>query len=73
MYMFQITGKHDRPQNSMENRCRSSKWSIQMSLTDRVYFHRLATIFQFSDQGQRYASENFSMINTADKWILAPA
>lgn len=70
--MFQITEAFDKYKSSMEKIGKALNEYSDNTLLDKVYFLELA-IFSFLTGNNDMHLKNFSMINTADKWILAPA
>lgn len=70
--MFQITEAFDKYKSSMEKIGKALNEYSDNTLLDKVYFLEL-TIFSFLTGNNDMHLKNFSMINTADKWILAPA
>lgn len=70
--MFQITEAFDKYKSSMEKVGKALNEYSDNTLLDKVYFLELA-IFSFLTGNNDMHLKNFSMINTGDKWILAPA
>lgn len=70
--MFQITEAFDKYKSSMEKIGKALNEYSDNTLLDKVYFLELA-IFSFLTGNNDMHLKNFSMINTGDKWILAPA
>lgn len=70
--MFQITEAFDKYKSSMEKIGKALNEYSDNTLLDKVYFLELA-IFSFLTGNNDMHLKNFSMINTADQWILAPA
>jgi serine/threonine-protein kinase HipA len=70
--MFQITEAFDKYKSSMEKIGKALNEYSDNTLLDKVYFLELA-IFSFLTGNNDMHLKNFSMINTTDKWILAPA
>ncbi|MFV5690309.1 HipA domain-containing protein [Flavobacterium sp. ZT3R25] len=70
--MFQITEAFDKYKSSMEKIGKALNEYSDNTLLDKVYFLELA-IFSFLTGNNDMHLKNFSMINTKNKWILAPA
>jgi serine/threonine-protein kinase HipA len=70
--MFQITEAFDKYKSSMEKIGKALNEYSDNTLLDKVYFLELA-VFSFLTGNNDMHLKNFSMINTEDKWILAPA
>lgn len=70
--MFQITEAFDKYKSSMEKVGKALNEYSDNTLLDKVYFLELA-IFSFLTGNNDMHLKNFSMINTGNKWILAPA
>src|SRR5690606_7130905 len=70
--MFQITEAFDKYKSSMEKVGKALNEYSDNTLLDKVYFLELA-IFSFLTGNNDMHLKNFSMINSGDKWILAPA
>lgn len=70
--MFQITESFDKYKSSMEKIGKALDECSDNTLLDKVYFLELA-VFSFLTGNNDMHLKNFSMINTQDKWILAPA
>jgi serine/threonine-protein kinase HipA len=70
--MFQITEAFDKYKSSMEKIGKALNEYSDNTLLDKVYFLELA-IFSFLTGNNDMHLKNFSMINTGDKWTLAPA
>lgn len=70
--MFQITEAFDKYKSSMEKIGKALNEYSDNPLLDKVYFLELA-IFSFLTGNNDMHLKNFSMINTGNKWVLAPA
>ena len=70
--MFQMTESFDKYKSSMEKIGKALDEYSDNTLLDKVYFLELA-VFSFLTGNNDMHLKNFSMINTQDKWILAPA
>lgn len=70
--MFQITEAFDKYKSSMEKVGKALNEYSDNTLLDKVYFLELA-VFSFLTGNNDMHLKNFSMINTGDKWVLAPA
>lgn len=70
--IFQMTESFDKYKSSMEKIGKALDEYSDNTLLDKVYFLELA-VFSFLTGNNDMHLKNFSMINTQDKWILAPA
>ncbi len=70
--MFQITEAFDKYKSSMEKIGKALNEYSDNTLLDKVYFLEIA-IFSFLTGNNDMHLKNFSMINTGEKWTLAPA
>lgn len=70
--MFQITEAFDKYKSSMEKIGKALNEYSDNPLLDKVYFLELA-IFSFLTGNNDMHLKNFSMINTGNQWVLAPA
>lgn len=70
--MFQITEAFDKYKSSMEKVGKALNDYSDNTLLDKVYFLELA-VFSFLTGNNDMHLKNFSMINTGNKWVLAPA
>jgi len=70
--MFQITEAFDKYKSSMEKIGKALNEYSDNTLLDKVYFLELA-VFSFLTGNNDMHLKNFSMINTGNKWTLAPA
>lgn len=70
--MFQITEAFDKYKSAMEKIGKALNEYSDNTLLDKLNFLELA-IFSFITGNNDMHLKNFSMINTGDKWTLAPA
>jgi serine/threonine-protein kinase HipA len=70
--MFQITEAFDKYKSSMEKIGKALDEYSDNTLLDKLYFLELV-VFSYLTGNNDMHLKNFSMINTADIWTLAPA
>uniref|UniRef100_UPI004049A9A7 HipA domain-containing protein n=1 Tax=Flavobacterium sp. TaxID=239 RepID=UPI004049A9A7 len=70
--MFQITEAFDKYKSSMEKIGRALNDYSNNTLLDKLYFFEIS-IFSFLTGNNDMHLKNFSMINNANNWTLAPA
>ncbi|WP_216638997.1 HipA domain-containing protein [Flammeovirga sp. SJP92] len=70
--MFQITEAFDKYRSSMEKIGKVINEYSDQPLLDNIYFFELA-VFSFLTGNNDMHLKNFSLINTENGWVLAPA
>ena len=70
--MFQILEAFDKYKSSMEKVGKAVGEYSNDTLLDQLYFFELS-VFSFLTGNNDMHLKNFSMINTGNKWVLAPA
>ncbi|MCB8995399.1 MAG: HipA domain-containing protein [Bacteroidales bacterium] len=70
--MFQITEAYDKYKSSLEKVGRSLKMYSENTLLDSLFFFELS-LFCFLSGNNDMHLKNFSMIESASGWVLAPA
>lgn len=70
--MFQITEAFDKYRSSMEKIGKAINQYSNQPLLDNIYFFELS-VFSFLTGNNDMHLKNFSLINSANGWVLAPA